>query len=175
MGTANPDSSSNLELLLKLRVDQAARWLEIHPFEVIRTLVHADALPADLRLDTQHVECVRVEAGLEVWWDGVTVPESEPELLHKLLQTLCERLTTPEGAITRCDNLFRGLDRPRRYFLRRAVNELVRMGYLDVVMTTRGLSVTLPADRSAALKQLTAEPQLLAAFVAVIPASEITG
>ena len=175
METANPDSSSNLELLLKLRVDQAARWLEIHPFVVIRALVHADALPADLRLDTQHVESVRVEAGLELWWDGVTIPESEPELLRKLLQTLDERLTTSEGAVTRCDNLFRGLDRPRRYFLRRAVNELVRMGYLDLVMTTRGLSVTLPADRSAALTQLTADPQLLSALVAVIPASENIG
>jgi hypothetical protein len=169
MDRAPVDSSPNLALLRKLRVDQAARWLEVHPFEVIRTLVYAEALPADLRLEDDDVERARVAGGIERWWEGATIPESEADLLRHLLLTVCDRLTADNGATTRCDNLFRGLERPRRYFLRRAVNEIVRMGYLEICMTTRGLSVTLPAGSSAALKRLADDPQQIAALLATLP------
>ncbi len=143
------DSDSGNVLLRKLRVDQVARWLEIHPFEVIRTLVRANALPDDLRLDAQDVERVRECGGLETWWDGAGAPGSDAELVAALIERLLERL--PDAATsTRSDNIFRGLESHRQIFLRRVVNQLVRIGYLDIVMTAAGLSVTVrPLTRDA--------------------------
>ena len=163
--TLNHDHSSSIALLRKLRVDQVARWLDIHPFEVIRTLVHAEALPADLRLDAQDVERVRVSGGIESLWEGVVVPESDAALLGQLLHMLCDRLAQPGASPARCDNLFRGLERNRRHFLRRAVNEIVRMGYLELVMTTRGLSVKLTAGGPPALARLALDTLQVAAIV----------
>lgn len=160
----DPDAESNHALLRKLRVDQVARWLEIHPFEVLRTLVRAGSLPDDLRLDTQDVERVRELAKLETWWDGAGVPLSDPELVAALVEHLLRRLPDSETS-TRSDNLFRGLDGHRQIFLRRAVNQFVRMGYLDIVMTASGLSVTLRPDARGALSALVADSAELAALV----------
>ncbi len=147
------DSTGNSALLRKLRVHQIARWLEVHPYEVVRTLVQADALPPDLRLDTADVERVRTAAGLETWWEPGGVPASDEELLAVLVQRLLARITRG-SAPTRSDNLFRGLDPQRQVFLRRAVNQLVRLGYLDIVMTASGLCVTLRPEREAELRLL---------------------
>lgn len=161
---SDPDPASNHALLKKLRVDQVARWLEIHPFEVIRTLVRADALPDDLRLDTQDVERVRERGGLESWWDRSGPPLSDPDLVGALIEKLLIRL--PDGvAATRSDNLFRGLDGHRQIFLRRVVNQLVRTGYLDIVMTASGLSVSLRTGSREALGALAASPTDLLALV----------
>lgn len=157
------EAADNYALLRKLRVDQAARWLEIHPFEVVRTLVLADALPSDLRLDAADVEAVRQRGGLETWWeDGADLPN--PALLEALLNQLQARLANTAG--TRSDNLFRGLDPARQVFLRRAVNQLVRTGYLDILMTARGLSVTLRDPSGDALRALLADRDELIALVA---------
>lgn len=150
------EADINLALLRKLRVDQVARWLEIHPFEVLRVLVSADRLPADLRLDANDVERVRELAHLETWWDGAGVPPSDGELVAELARQLLARL--PEASSrTRSDNVFRGLDGHRQIFLRRVVNQLARMGYLDIVMTASGLTVSLRAENRPALSALTAE------------------
>lgn len=147
------DTDVNLALLRKLRVDQVARWLEIHPFEVVRVLVSADCLPADLRLDATDVERVRELARLETWWDGAGVPLSDSELVVELGKHLLVRL--PEASCrTRADNIFRGLDGHRQIFLRRVVNRLARMGYLDIVMTASGLTVSLRAENRPALAAL---------------------
>ncbi len=169
----------DLALLRKLRVDQVARWLEIHPFEVVRALVQVDALPADLRLDTDAVERVRTSLGLETWWDGTELPHDDPALIAALIVHLTSRLgvigdsnlpatsaVVRRPLSTRSDNLFRGLDPERQVFLRRAVNHLVRMGYLDIVMTAAGLSVTLRPESRAELRLLTVGSAGLDALVA---------
>lgn len=144
----------NYALLQKLRIDQAARWLEIHPFEVLRVLVAADRLPADLRLDANDVERIRELAKLETWWDGTGIPLSDPELVSALATQLLTRLPGAADR-TRADNIFRGLDGHRQIFLRRVVNQLARIGYLDIVMTASGLSVSLRTEHRAALSALT--------------------
>lgn len=170
METNVPD----LALLRKLHVDQVARWLEIHPYEVIRALVQQEALPVDLRLETQHVEQVRKFLGLETWWDGADVPKHDGELIAALIQRLTSRLAVigdpqdagpPRPLSTRSDNLFRGLDPDKQLFLRRAVNHLVRMGYLDIVMTAAGLSVTLRPDSRGELRLLVPDSSGIEALV----------
>jgi len=154
---SDADTDVNLALLRKLRVDQVARWLEIHPFEVLRVLVSADRLPPDLRLDANDVERVRELARLETWWDGAGVPLSDAELVVELAKHLLARLPATTSH-TRADNIFRGLDGHRQIFLRRVVNRLARMGYLDIVMTASGLTVSLRAENRPALSALAAGP-----------------
>lgn len=148
--------TSHLSLLRKLRVDEVARWLEVHPFDVVRSLALTRTLPADLRLDTQHVDRVREHGGLEVWWDGADIPEDDGRLLAGLIARLLTRLTVPSGPprLTRADNLLRGLEPERQAFLRRAVTQLVRQGYLDIRATASGLGVTLRQEHAAELGAL---------------------
>ncbi|MSP57218.1 MAG: hypothetical protein EXR69_16725 [Myxococcales bacterium] len=163
MATEVETQLPDLASLRKLRVDQVARWLEIHPYEVIRALVQQEALPADLRLETQHVEQVRELLGLQTWWNGGEAPARDGDLIAALILRLTTRLAIigdppdsapPRPLSTRSDNLFRGLDPEQQMFLRRAVNHLVKMGYLDIVMTAAGLSVTLRPESRRELRLL---------------------
>lgn len=154
--STTPLDVSNLALLRKMSVDEVARWLEVHPFDVVRSLTLTRTLPADLRLDTQHVDRVRDHGALEVWWDGADIPEDDGKLLAGLIARLLTRLTAPSGTprVTRADNLLRGLEPERQAFLRRAVNQLVRLGYLDIRGTPSGIGVTLRQDHAADLGAL---------------------
>lgn len=137
-----------LAIFRKMTVDQAARWLEVHPFEVVRLLVSDEQLPGDLRLEPFHVERVRVRGGLETWWEEV--PESgagEPRartLARALMAAMIERdLVDPRT--TRADNLFRGLDAESQVVLRRAVNALIKEQHLVSRMAAEGLTVAIAA------------------------------
>jgi hypothetical protein len=135
-----------LSVFRKMSIDQAARWLELHPFEVLRLLVNDDALPRDLGLDPSHVERVRVRGGLESWWEGAPDPvPSEPRartLARALITRMLDRDMVDPNA-TRADNLFRGLDGDSQVVLRRAVNLLIKEQYLATRMATEGLMVAL--------------------------------
>ena len=138
-----------LALFRKMTVDQAARWLEVHPFDIVRLLVSDDQLPVDLRLDPFHVERVRVRGGLETWWEVVpTAVPGEPRartLARMLIAAMVER-DVVEPRYTRADNLFRGLDGESQVVLRRAVNALIKEQLLSSRMAAEGLTVTIPGS-----------------------------
>ncbi len=135
---------AGLELFQRMSLDQVAKWLELHPFEVVRILVADGTLPPDLRLDSADVERVRARGQLETWWEKPPTAEEgespDRALVRALLRELVSRgLVEPQAA--RADNLFRGLDADQQRLLRRAVNALIKEGCLYSQMSALGLSV----------------------------------
>ena len=153
---------SGLELFQRMSIEQVARWLEVHPFEIVRILVADGSLPSDLRLDAANAERVRVAGGLETWWDGppVASPGEHPErtLVRALLHQMVERgCVTPKFA--RADNLFRGLDADHQRVLRRAVNALIKNAVVHSAMSATGLTLALDATKLAQVRQFALEGQ----------------
>lgn len=143
------------DLLMRPGVDQAARWLELHPFEVVRILAVAGELPADLRVDGTLARRVAELGGIETWWTEAPTPEPGERLAVALLRALCGHLlarAVVHPTWTRADNLFRGLDADAQPLLRRAVNVLIREGWLGARMAASGLVVTVPLDRVDAVR-----------------------
>ncbi len=151
---------AGLELFQRMSVEQVAKGLELHPFEIIRILVADGSLSSDLRLDASSVERVRVAGGLETWW--ASNPSAAPghdvtlALLRELLQKVLARgYVEPRGV--RADNLFRGLDTEYQRGLRRAVNALIRGGVFMSSMSATGLTLSVAPAREADLRLFVVE------------------
>lgn len=151
---------AGLELFQRMSVEQVAKWLELHPFEIIRVLVADGSLPSDLKLDASNVERIRLAGGLETWWEGA--PEPTPGeaptrgLVRGLLRKVLEKGYVEPRAV-RADNLFRGLDSENQRALRRAVNALIREGVLSSSMSATGLTVAIAAAREADVRTFAVE------------------
>ena len=136
-----------IELFQHMSIADAARRLEIHPFELVRLLVaEGHGLPDDLRLGPEDLDRARQRGGLEHWWD--TPPMAFPEephvraLVRAVVRRMMDRdLVDPHA--TRADNLFRGLDSSTQGQLRKAVNLLIREQLLTSRMDAVGLMVAL--------------------------------
>jgi len=141
---------AGLELFQRMSVEQVAKWLELHPFEIIRILVADGSLPSDLKLDAGNVERIRIAGGLETWWEGApSTDEGEAParaLVRGLLKMVVEKGYVEPKSV-RADNLFRGLDAESQRNLRRAVNALIREGVLASSMSATGLTVTIATGR----------------------------
>lgn len=141
---------AGLELFQRMSVEQVAKWLELHPFEIVRILVADGTLPSDLKLDANNVERVRVAGGLETWWDGPPAPSGAESPDRALVRAMLRRMLEKgnvEPKVVRADNLFRGLDIENQRILRRAVNALIREGVLASSMSAMGLTVAITAAR----------------------------
>lgn len=144
-----------IQIFQNVSVADAARRLEIHPFELVRLLVaEGRGLPDDLRLGPEDIERARQRGGLEDWWE--TPPLAFPEeprvraLVRGVIRRMMDRdLVDPHA--TRADNLFRGLDAGTQVQLRKAVNLLIRDQLLTSRMDALGLMVAL---HPAAMPQL---------------------
>lgn len=126
----------------------AARTLGIDPFEVVRLLVVADAVPSgQLRLTDDHVDKIRETGGIEFWWTE-PLPESDNPR-RALVQAMIARLID-QGYVgdrgTRIDNLWRGLPVEEIALLQQAVNVLAHGGHLVTFLTPRGVQAALTAD-----------------------------
>jgi len=141
---------SGVDLLQRLSVSDVARWLEVHPFDILRILASESGLPADLRFESDDVDRIRAAGGLEVWWQ-----EGEPTLDPEdpgasMLRALAGRLLEREVGgprTTRLDNLFRGLGTERQRIARAMVQALLQHGWLATVSTDRGTHVTITPGR----------------------------
>lgn len=151
---------AGLELFQRMSVEQVAKWLELHPFEIVRILVADGSLPSDLRLDAANVERVRAAGGLETWWEGPPAPiggqTAAQSIIRQLLLKVLDREYVEPRAV-RADNLFRGLDAEHQRGLRRAVNALIREGVLVSSMSATGLTLAIAAARAADVRQFAAE------------------
>ena len=153
---------SGLELFQRMSIEQVARWLEVHPFEIVRILVADGSLPPDLRLDAANAERVRLAGGLETWWEGPPVPSpgehADRTLVRALLQQMVERgCVTPK--FVRADNLFRGLDADHQRVLRRAVNALIKNAVVHSAMSATGLTLAIDASKLPQVRQFALEGQ----------------
>jgi hypothetical protein len=151
---------AGLELFQRMSVEQVAKWLELHPFEIVRILVADGSLPSDLRLDAANVERVRLAGGLETWWEGPPAGLQDPNPAQGLMRALLSRVIEKgyvEPKAVRADNLFRGLDAEHQRGLRRAVNALIREGVLVSSMSATGLTLAVASARLADVRQFAGE------------------
>ncbi len=151
---------AGLELFQRMSLQQVAKWLEVHPFEVVRLLALDGSLPADLTLDSRHVERVREAGGLEVWWDSLPSPVRGEVPARALVRAALARLLSTgcvEPTAVRWDNIFRGLDEDHQWMLRRSVTALVEAGVLVTAAAASGLTVSIAASRESDVRAFALE------------------
>lgn len=151
---------AGLELFQRMSLQQVAKWLDVHPFEVVRLLALDGSLPADLTLDSRHVERVREVGGLEVWWESLPTPIRGEVPARALVRAALARLLANgcvEPAAVRLDNIFRGLDEDNQWILRRSVTALVAAGVLVTTAAASGLTVSVAASRESDVRAFAIE------------------
>ena len=139
-----------LDELRPLGLTDAAKRLGIDPFEVVRLLVVADAMPEQLHLTDDHVEKVRSVGGIEFWWDEVDPPsDADPRrgLVRMALATLQQRGIVGDTT-TRLDNLWRGLPAETVALLQQAIGVLVQEGLLGTYPSPRGWQISIQSTRA---------------------------
>lgn len=149
-------------------LDDVARSLELHPFDVARILGHVGELPPGLRFDNRDVDRVRELAGIERWWTGMArLPDKDPARSGALVQGLARNLLQRDrvgSRTTRADNLLRGLDGADRKRLRRTINTLIRERVLRTSSSWRGLQLSVEPQRVPVLRALQEGQSLAAAL-----------
>jgi hypothetical protein len=142
---------------------EAARQLDIDPFELVRLMVAAGQRPQLLELTG--IDLVRIAefAGIERWWDeeGDAPEDANPKRA---------RVRTAIGALlsrrfvgtrrTRRDNLWRGRPRHDREVIEEAVEALVEQGLLETEPHVRGIRISAAEDAVSKLERFVegAEP-----------------
>lgn len=146
---------ADLELFEKLTLAQIGRWLDVHPFDIVRALGATGPLPDQLSFDEGDVDRIKELTGVETWWDGGPLPVPDDNRRRSLVRSLSHKLLErADGRLTRADNLTRGLDGDELTTVRRAVNQLIRDGHLVSQSTHRGLEVEVNPDRRGALQSI---------------------
>ncbi len=133
---------AGLELFQPLSLVGAARFLEVHPFELVRILVACDALPADLTMSMDEVDAVRGLAGLERWWDDGSLDAIEP-MPRTMAIAICAKLAERLDVPTRFDNVFRGMSPAHQPVARRVVQRLTQAGLLSAAPSATGLHLSV--------------------------------
>ncbi|HHO49992.1 MAG TPA: hypothetical protein ENK18_03765 [Deltaproteobacteria bacterium] len=132
-----------LDELQPLSLTAAARRLGIDPFEVVRLLVVADAVPkGPFALAPELVQRLGELGRIEPpWWEGVALPNGEghPGLkrIRAALGLLLSRGHTAERP-TRLDNVWRGLEHTEQELLSRALHTLAEASLLSIEVTPIG-------------------------------------
>lgn len=126
-----------LDELQPLSLTAAARRLGIDPFEVVRLLVVADAVPkGPFALPPELVQRLAELGRIEPpWWEGVALPNGEgPPGLKRIRAALGLLLSRGHttGQPTRLDNVWRGLAPGEQQQISRALHALVDEGLLAI-------------------------------------------
>lgn len=146
---------AELDLFEKLTLAQIGRWLDVHPFDIVRVLGAEGRLPEQLAFDDAEVDEIKALTGVETWWDGGSLPVADDNRRRALVRALAHKLLErADGQLTRADNLTRGLEGEDQATVRRAVNQLIREGELVGQPTSRGLEVCVNPDRRGILQSI---------------------
>ncbi|TNE90255.1 MAG: hypothetical protein EP330_08805 [Deltaproteobacteria bacterium] len=141
-----------LDKLKPLTLGEAARQIGIDPFEVVRLLVQRGEAK-HLRIPRSKISELREFAGVEVWWTpDVAVVEDDNHLRGRArtaLGMLLDREHIGKDAVTRVDNLWRGLPLREQGVLDRVVEALAAEGMLYLTRTERGLQVAVKNKNTA--------------------------
>ena len=161
---------AQMDLFEKLTLTQVARWLDLHPFELARTLGTEGRNSSELRFTEGEVDEIRDLAGVETWWRG-ELPVNDAvrgrALVRSLAHLIVGHAADQADWVTRADNLYRGLEPADQWVVRRAINQLIRDGVLVSVSRAVGLHVRLGAGgahRLATLAEGTDIPSSLEAL-----------
>lgn len=136
-----------LDELTSLGLADAARKLDIEPFEVVRLLVATEAVPnGPLRVGGESIERLRAAGGIEeTWWEGVVLPKDASPgwaRLRAAVQLLIDKGRVGD-ATTRIDNVWRGLRAEDQRLLQGAFMVLAEEGVLRLDATPVGLVVSI--------------------------------
>lgn len=139
-----------LDLFRKKTLSDMARGLGLKPFDVVRILAQeGEGLPATLLFEEETILRVREIAGVEIWWDPeAPLPVEDSHRSRALVRSLAHKLLAhhqAEAGPTRADNLFRGLEGADQLLIRRAVNQMIREGFLQSLPAASGLHILVDA------------------------------
>lgn len=151
-------------------IHDAAKRIGLDVFEVVRLLVASGQMPEHLQLSREQVDALREVGGVDLpWWDSVTLPEDgKPSRarVRAALQQLLDRGHVGD-ALTRMDNVWRGLPDADQVLLQAALTVLGEEGHLAIVATPVGVKVAIPAGAEATIRSIadgSADPDGLAAL-----------
>lgn len=134
---------STLDHLTRLSLAETATQLALHPFDLVRALVHLNALPDDLRFDRDAVDGLRQRIGLQTWFpEGRQSPATPKGLLQDLSHQLVTRGVVGETG-TRLDNLSRGLDEAEKEQAMALVRGLHAAGVVQTWTEPSGLMISV--------------------------------
>jgi hypothetical protein len=149
-----------LDELMPQSLADVAKQLGTEPFEVVRLLVAANAVPTGtLQVDHETVDRLRATGRIEAsWWDGVTLPQDanvRRARVRAAVQLLVERKRIGEQT-TRLDNVWRGLGADDQRLLHGALLALAEEGVLRLGATPIGLVVSIEAQAADTADRLVA-------------------
>ena len=135
-----------LDELRPLGLADAARDLGVDPFEVVRLLVIAEAVPDRMALTADHIEKARETGGIEEWYgDGDGLPEDDNakrRVIRGALGKMVDGGYVGETT-TRMDNVWRGIDADGQLVLQQMVSQLVSEGHLLTAASQKGVQISL--------------------------------
>jgi hypothetical protein len=139
--------------LLPISLTDAARRLEVEPFELVRLVVAAGIDGSTLEFNAEQLAELRTFGGIEAWWTKKRPPVDEKPQRGVLRGAISELLARKYvgDARTRQDNLWRGLGEDHRRFLEEALDVMVEHGLISVRSEASGVLV---AARPEALDRL---------------------
>jgi hypothetical protein len=122
----------------------AARLLGEHPFEVIR-LMAVQRVPDTPTVPRHVIEQLRSVARIEMWWDGIDLPQDDNRVravARGILDAMLQRDCVGDR-LTRRENLYRGLPADALEIGLNVVGTLVDRGVLHVERLPEGVFVSL--------------------------------
>lgn len=139
---------------------EAARRLGSDPFEVVRLLVAAAAVPdGALSIDPEIVDKLRGIGRIEpTWWGEVTLPKDASPgraRVRAAVQLLLDKGRVGEDR-TRMDNVWRGLDARDRRLLERAFTVFSEEGMVRISPSSIGPLVSIEPVAIEAAKKFAA-------------------
>jgi hypothetical protein len=149
-----------LEDLKPVGLPEAARRIGVDPFEVLRLLVVAGAVPdGALLVDPEIVDKLpgigRIE---DPWWSGVSLPKDANQARARVraaVKLLLDRGRVGEDR-TRLDNVWRGLEPPDRKLLERALEVLAEEGMIRILPSPIGPLVSIDPSAVESARKLAA-------------------
>jgi hypothetical protein len=149
-----------LEDLEPVGLTTAARRIGCDPFEVIRLLVAAGAVPeGSLVIDAELVDKLRGIGRIEPpWWEGVALPQDNNPARARVraaVQLLLERGRIGDDR-TRMDNVWRGLPPSDRRLLERALSAFSHEGIVRISPSAIGPLISIEPVAVEAAKKFVA-------------------
>jgi hypothetical protein len=143
----------------RMGLTELSHRLDLEPFEAVR-LVVASGKPRDvLTFDQAVADEVGAFGGVERWWSDLQAPADGSDARKALFQACLARMLS-KGLTgdhrTRQDNLWRGLPRPLREFLKDAIEVLIEENVLHLRADATGLLISIrndAADRARAMSE----------------------
>ncbi len=150
-------------------LSDVAKELGVDPFEVVRLLVAADAVPESLNFNAEIIAQLKEYSGIAHWWTDNAPPADANPKRGRVRGAV--KLLIDNGAVgdstTRLDNLWRGLGAEDQLLLEQAVGLLMQDGHVQTFAAVQGAQISINAASSDTLGQFVsggAEPPSLAAL-----------